>query len=75
MAKKRTCSYDNHPPAARRYPNDSVNGMGSTAIFPNQIVTNQREKIGTNDIPLPGQEPPDFLYDMHKGPGTQRRGK
>jgi len=67
--------YEDHPPAARRYPNDSVNGMGSTAKCPNEMRTNHGEKIGTNDIPVPGQEPPDFCYDMHKASGTQRRGE
>lgn len=73
MAKK--CHYDDHPPAARRYANDSVNGMGSTAICPNQMKTNHHETIGLKDIPLPGQEKPDFEYDMHHGPGSQKRGK
>jgi hypothetical protein len=72
MAKK--CSYDDHPPRARRYANESVNGMGSTSIQ-GQMVGRNRETIGTKDIPLPGQEKPDFEYDMHHSEGSQKKGK
>lgn len=70
MAKKMRA--EDCPPAARRYANEQLNGMGSTAKCPNEMRTNHGERIGTNDIPIPGQEPPDFCYDTH---GTTRQGR
>jgi hypothetical protein len=57
---------------AKRFPNDQLEGMGSTALYPNSTMTNHGEKIGTSKIPVPGDRP-NFMHDTHSGPG--RRGR